>query len=73
VRFVTVGAASTVAYILLYLLLRVVRSSFGHVLVAIRENQQRATFQGYLVQRYKLAAFVLSAVVTGPRGRRPPA
>ena len=52
----------------LYVLLRVVRSPFGHVLVAIRENQQRATFQGYDVDRYKLAAFVLSAVVTGLAG-----
>jgi ABC-type branched-subunit amino acid transport system ATPase component/ABC-type branched-subunit amino acid transport system permease subunit len=52
----------------LYGLLRVVRSPFGHVLVAIRENQQRASFQGYPVERYKLAAFVLSAVVTGLAG-----
>ena len=52
----------------LYALLRVVRSPFGHVLVAIRENQQRAIFQGYPVERYKLAAFVLSAVVTGLAG-----
>jgi ABC-type branched-subunit amino acid transport system ATPase component/ABC-type branched-subunit amino acid transport system permease subunit len=52
----------------LYALLRVVRSPFGHVLVAIRENQQRAMFQGYPVDRYRLAAFVLSAVVTGLAG-----
>ena len=52
----------------LYALLRVVRSPFGHVLVAIRENQLRATFQGYPVERYKLAAFVLSAAVTGLAG-----
>ena len=52
----------------LYALLRVVRSPFGHVLVAIRENQLRATFQGYPVERYKLAAFVVSAVVTGTAG-----
>jgi len=52
----------------LYALLRVVRSPFGHVLVAIRENQLRATFQGYPVERYKLAAFVLSAVVTSLAG-----
>ena len=52
----------------LYVLLRVIRSPFGHVLVAIRENQQRATFQGYDVERYKLAVFVLSAVVTGLAG-----
>jgi ABC-type branched-subunit amino acid transport system ATPase component/ABC-type branched-subunit amino acid transport system permease subunit len=52
----------------LYVLLRVVRSPFGHVLVAIRENQQRATFQGYAVDRYRLGAFVLSATVTGLAG-----
>jgi len=52
----------------LYVVLRVVRSPFGHVLVAIRENQQRATFQGYAVDRYRLGAFVLSATVTGLAG-----
>ncbi|HET9041672.1 MAG TPA: branched-chain amino acid ABC transporter ATP-binding protein/permease [Burkholderiales bacterium] len=52
----------------LYVLLRVVRSPFGHVLVAIRENQLRTTFQGYPVDRYKLAVFVLSAMVTGLAG-----
>jgi ABC-type branched-subunit amino acid transport system ATPase component/ABC-type branched-subunit amino acid transport system permease subunit len=57
-----------VAFGVLYVLLRVTRSPFGHVLVAIRENQQRATFQGYPVDRYRLAAFVLSAVVTGLGG-----
>ena len=52
----------------LYLLLRLVRSPFGHVLMAIRENQVRATFQGYPVERYKLGVFVISAVVTGFSG-----
>jgi branched-chain amino acid transport system ATP-binding protein len=52
----------------LYVLLRLVRSPFGHALVAVRENQQRATFQGYPVERYKLAVFVISAVVTGLAG-----
>ncbi|MDP3700259.1 MAG: branched-chain amino acid ABC transporter ATP-binding protein/permease [Hylemonella sp.] len=52
----------------LYALLRVVRSPFGHVLVAIRENEQRATFQGYNIDRYKLLAFVISATVTGLAG-----
>ncbi len=53
---------------ILYVLLRIARSPFGHVLVAIRENQLRATFQGYPVERYKLAVFVISAVVTGLAG-----
>ena len=52
----------------LYVLLRLVRSPFGHVLMAIRENQLRATFQGYPVERYKLGVFVISAVVTGFAG-----
>ena len=59
---------AAVALCVLYALLRVTRSPFGHVLVAIRENQLRATFQGYPVERYKLAVFVLSAVVTGIAG-----
>jgi branched-chain amino acid transport system ATP-binding protein len=52
----------------LYVLLRLVRSPFGHVLVAIRENQLRAAFQGYPVERYKLGVFVISAMVTGLAG-----
>jgi ABC-type branched-subunit amino acid transport system ATPase component/ABC-type branched-subunit amino acid transport system permease subunit len=53
---------------MLFLLLRLVRSPFGHVLMAIRENELRARFQGYPVERYKLAVFVISAVVTGFAG-----
>jgi ABC-type branched-subunit amino acid transport system ATPase component/ABC-type branched-subunit amino acid transport system permease subunit len=52
----------------LYVLIRVMRSPFGHVLLAIRENQQRAKFQGYAVDRYKLLAFVLGAAFTGFAG-----
>jgi branched-chain amino acid transport system ATP-binding protein len=52
----------------LYVLLRLTRSPFGHVLVAIRENQLRATFQGFPVERYKLGMFVVSAVVSGLAG-----
>ena len=47
---------------------RVVRSPFGHVLVAIRENEQRALFVGYPVRRYKLIAFVLSTTALGLAG-----
>ncbi len=62
------GFVAVIAFGVLYVLLRVVRSPFGHVLVAIRENQQRAVFQGYAVDRYRLAVFVLSATVTGLAG-----
>ncbi len=61
-------AVALIGLAVLYVLLRVVRSPFGHVLVAIRENQLRATFQGYSVERYKLGVFVISAVVTGLAG-----
>ena len=62
------GLVALIALGVLYVLLRVIRSPFGHVLVAIRENQQRATFQGYHVDRYRLGAFVLSASVTALGG-----
>ena len=44
----------------LHLLWRFHRSPVGSVLVAIRENEQRARFVGYPTNRYKLIAFVLS-------------
>jgi branched-chain amino acid transport system permease protein len=47
---------------------RIVRSPFGHVLQAIRENEPRATSLGYKVDRYKLMAFVLSASIAGLAG-----
>jgi branched-chain amino acid transport system ATP-binding protein len=61
-------AVAVIGLGVLYMLLRLVRSPFGHVLMAIRENQLRATFQGYPVERYKLGVFVISAVVTGLAG-----
>ncbi len=59
---------AVIAFTVAYALLRVVRSPFGHVLVAIRENEQRAIFQGYDINKYKLLAFVISASVTGLAG-----
>ncbi|MBP6899995.1 MAG: ATP-binding cassette domain-containing protein [Burkholderiaceae bacterium] len=57
-----------IAFAGVVLLHRVLRSPFGHVLVAIRENEQRAGFQGYDTARYKLLAFVLSTTLTGLAG-----
>jgi branched-chain amino acid transport system ATP-binding protein len=59
---------AAIGFGVLFALWRVRRSPFGHVLVAIRENQQRASFQGYDVDRYKLGAFVISSAVTGMAG-----
>ncbi|HMD75613.1 MAG TPA: branched-chain amino acid ABC transporter permease [Steroidobacteraceae bacterium] len=47
---------------------RVVHSPFGQVLKAIRENERRAISLGYDINRYKLAAFVLSASLAGLGG-----
>ncbi len=46
----------------------VVTSHFGRVLVAIRENEDRARFLGYSVQRYKMAVCMISALLTGLAG-----
>ena len=47
---------------------RIVHSPFGQVLKAIRENEPRAVSLGYRTERYKLAAFVLSATLAGLAG-----
>ena len=47
---------------------RIVRSPFGRVLTAIRDNPARARALGYPVDRYKLLAFVLSAGLSGLAG-----
>jgi branched-chain amino acid transport system permease protein len=45
-----------------------VSSHFGRVLAAIRENEDRARFLGYDVQRYKMGVCMISAVLTGLAG-----
>ncbi len=59
---------ATLGFAAVYLLWRFHRSPVGHVLVAIRENEQRARFIGYPTDRYKLFAFTLSAAITGLAG-----
>jgi len=55
-------------FVAAWVLLRVVRSPFGSVLLAIRENEQRTLFAGYPVRHYKLIAFVIAATATGLAG-----
>jgi branched-chain amino acid transport system permease protein len=56
-------------FVLCFLLIyRIIHSPFGEVLKAIRENEPRAISLGYKTDRYKLAAFVLSAALTGVAG-----
>jgi branched-chain amino acid transport system permease protein len=46
----------------------IVRSRFGRVLAAVRENEDRARMLGYNTFRYKLAALVISAAMAGAAG-----
>ncbi len=62
------GLVATIAFLVTWFLWRFHRSPAGQVLVAIRENEQRATFVGYATQNYKLLAFVISATLTGLAG-----
>jgi branched-chain amino acid transport system permease protein len=52
----------------MWLIDRIIHSPFGQVLKAIRENEDRALSLGYDVDRYKLAAFVLSSALAGLAG-----
>ncbi len=55
--------------IVVYLGLRVlVNSSFGNVIVAIRENPQRAEMLGYDIRKYQLINFVIGAALAGMSG-----
>jgi branched-chain amino acid transport system permease protein len=56
-------------FVAVYILIsRIVHSPFGQVLKAIRANEPRAVSIGYEIERYKLAAFVLSASFAGLAG-----
>lgn len=63
--YFTVVVIFLAGFLMIY---RIIHSPFGEVLKAIRENEQRAISLGYKTDRYKLAAFVLSATFTGVAG-----
>lgn len=48
--------------------LALVKSQFGHVLIAIRENEERAQMLGYDTFKYKLAAILISGMISGVAG-----
>jgi len=48
--------------------LAIVKSPIGRVLIAIRENEQRAAMLGYDVNRYKLFALVVSGTLSALSG-----
>ena len=47
---------------------RIVNSPFGQIIIAIRDNETRATSLGYNVNRYKLALLVIAAAIAGLGG-----
>ena len=51
-----------------FVLHTIMKSSFGQVLMAIRENPQRAEFLGLNTKRYKLLSFVIAGFFTGVSG-----
>jgi branched-chain amino acid transport system permease protein len=63
--YVFVAVVFLLGFLLTY---RIVHSPFGEVLKAIRENEPRAISLGYKTDRYKLMAFVLSAMLAGLAG-----
>jgi len=58
----------TVAVVVYLLLESFIRSRYGIVLRAIRDNQERTAFFGYDTTSYKITAFTLSAAVAGLAG-----
>jgi len=73
--FINLSNQMTLYYVVLAVFLfgflaihRIINSPFGEILKAIRENEPRAVSLGYKTDRYKLAAFVLSATLVGLAG-----
>ncbi|MGX9350391.1 branched-chain amino acid ABC transporter permease [Shimia sp. W99] len=61
-------AAFLIFGVSLLLTLRLVQTPFGRVLIAIRENEERARMLGYDVFAHKLAAVVLSGTISAMAG-----
>lgn len=60
--------AAIVMFAVLAFTRALVRSQFGEVLGAIRDNEERSTFVGFDPRRYKLAAFVIAGALSGLSG-----
>jgi ABC-type branched-subunit amino acid transport system ATPase component/ABC-type branched-subunit amino acid transport system permease subunit len=62
------AVVAAIGFLVTFLLWRFHASPIGTVLVAIRENEQRARFVGYPATRYKLIGFAVSATIVGLAG-----
>jgi branched-chain amino acid transport system permease protein len=58
---VTYFAMGVIVLICYFLMQRIIHSPFGRVMIAIRENEERAQAIGYNVFHYKIGAFMISA------------
>ncbi|WP_049900836.1 branched-chain amino acid ABC transporter permease [Halococcus agarilyticus] len=65
VSYYAIGGVVVVCYLAMQ---RILHSPFGRVMVAIRENEERARAVGYDTFRYKLAAFAVSGFFAGIAG-----
>ena len=65
VSYYAIGIVVVVCY---FALQRIIHSPFGRVMVAIRENEERARAVGYNTFTYKLAAFAVSGFFAGVAG-----
>ncbi|MEF8881719.1 MAG: branched-chain amino acid ABC transporter permease [Halapricum sp.] len=65
VSFYMIGAVVLVCYLAMQ---RIIHSPFGRVMIAIRENEERARAIGYNTYYYKLVAFAFSGAFAGIAG-----
>jgi len=65
VSYYMIGLVALVSYLAMQ---RIIHSPFGRVMVAIRENEERARAVGYDTFRYKLLAFAVSGFFAGVAG-----
>ncbi|MGR3515006.1 MAG: branched-chain amino acid ABC transporter permease [Paracoccaceae bacterium] len=61
-------AALTLFAVALVITARMMQVRFGHILVAIRENEERTRMLGYNTQAHKFAALVISGTISGAAG-----
>jgi len=61
-------AALVLFAVCMAVILKLVQAPFGRVLIAIRENEERARMLGYDVFRHKLAAIIISGTMSGAAG-----
>ena len=61
-------AALSLFTVALLITARMMQKSFGAVLIGIRENEERTRMLGYDVFRHKLAAVIISGVISGAAG-----